>query len=657
MSYSFYPPIGSPRNGKILQVLGIARVSKPKKDKRPRHKEQNKELSLEAQEALYRRVVQQNYDKPFELHMIAGTGSGEYLDRKETSQANAAIESGLYDVCINEDLGRVFRRVHAYLFCELCEDHETRLVALNDSGVDTAREDWRMAAFFAVMRHESYNRDTAARIRRTLRTSFMRGGVCQVFPYGYVKPLGARHDDDVYKEASAQAIYDEWWCLLENNASYSEVADWLNANSVPTGSGCKDEKWTGRMVKRVTFNPILKGERRRNERMAKRVNKTGHRKSVKAPADELLVRHCPHLAFIEPKRYDRLIRKLTLKNDKYTRGRKAAAEQRKRPTKKWRAWPGQHLGCGVCGRDYYWGGHGQTEHMMCCGARDHLCWNGVTFDGVEAADRLSQAILAELEILPGFDATFSRLVEAKARAKSSSYDHEFKTVRSQLAKNAKQIQRVQSMILNDAKSSRTLPKMLMQLESEEDQLRQQEDFLKSQSSKQDFNLPSIDVIKREMRKILKMLPEKPEFCERMRRLVPSLRVYPYRLCDGGKIVLRAKAVMNLTALLPDALRVDEVTDVLRREIIVDLFDLPQRADYRERVVAMRAELTERQVAAKLKLTVTATQRAADLQRLMDEQGLSDPYVAVTEPPEDCSKLRRHRHKRYKFDPLPGFPDW
>ena len=34
-------------------------------------------------------------------------------------------------------------------------------------------------------------------------------------------------------------------------------------------------------------------------------------------------------------------------------------------------------------------------------------------------------------------------------------------------------------------------------------------------------------------------------------------------------------------------------------------------------------------------------------------GLTDPYVAVTEPPDDYAKLRRHKHKRYRFEPLEG----
>jgi hypothetical protein len=80
---------------------------------------------------------------------------------------------------------------------------------------------------------------------------------------------------------------------------------------------------------------------------------------------------------------------------------------------------------------------------------------------------------------------------------------------------------------------------------------------------------------------------------------------------------------------------------------------PQRVAFREQVLALRAEgKTERQVAEELGITITAAQRAAKLDRLMKEQGLSDPYQPIHEPPADNAKYRRHLHPRYCFEPLP-----
>jgi len=61
------------------------------------------------------------------------------------------------------------------------------------------------------------------------------------------------------------------------------------------------------------------------------------------------------------------------------------------------------------------------------------------------------------------------------------------------------------------------------------------------------------------------------------------------------------------------------------------------------------------VARKLKITVTAAQRAAALHRIMEANKLTDPYVPVTEPPADCTKLRRRLHPRYRFEPLDDGP--
>src|SRR5262245_46436519 len=113
MESSLYPALQA-RNGKALKVLGIARVSKPNKDKPKDIRGQGKhdELSLEDQEALLRTWLDRNYGKPFNIRVIAGTGSGEFLDRDESAQATAAVESREYDLVLTEDLGRVFRRVH-----------------------------------------------------------------------------------------------------------------------------------------------------------------------------------------------------------------------------------------------------------------------------------------------------------------------------------------------------------------------------------------------------------------------------------------------------------------------------------------------------------------------------------------------------------------
>ena len=350
------PPL-VPRHGSTLKVLGIARISTEHQDA----------LSLDDQQALYHQWLVDHADCLFELIVISGRGSGECLDRKEARLAEKAVETREYDLVIAEDLGRIFRRIHAQLFCELCEDVGTRLIAINDH-IDTAQDNWRVLAGFASIRHEMYNADTSKRIRRSLRNRFQQGGVVQTTVFGYIKPPGVKNDADLQRDPDAEPIYAEMFRRLEDGAGYSEIADWLNELGIQPGPYARSPRWTRSLVSQLVHNPILKGVRVRNRKISKRVNQTGRRKSVTAPPAERLERHVPHLAFIEAERYDRMIRMLDERNGKFRRKGMDGIDPRKEVPRKRTIWPGQHITCGICGRPYVYGGNGQKENLMCRGA-------------------------------------------------------------------------------------------------------------------------------------------------------------------------------------------------------------------------------------------------------------------------------------------------
>jgi site-specific DNA recombinase len=625
-------------------VLIIARISTVHQDLR----------SLADQIALCEKYVRDRYPGPVRFAHIQSRGSGEYLDRAELAQAEVAVESRAYDLAMTEDLGRICRRNRAVDFCELCEDADTRLVAINDS-LDTADDGWRLSAFFASFKHESGNKDTSKRIRRTLRNRFEQGGVVQTFPYGYIKAPGAKSDADVRKDPDAEPIYDEWFRRLEERQSYSEVADWLNSMKVPTGEWARGERWTGRMVARVTHNPILKGYRRRNERKSRRVNKTGRPKSVKAPPAERLRRHAPHLAFFEPARYDRLIAALAARHAACARGRTAGTpDERAGVPKKRTVWPGQHVTCGVCGHLFYWGGHGQAEHMMCAGARDYACWNAATFDGREAGRRLAAAVLAAAESLPEFDDAFRTKVAAAAVARRAGRVDALRRLDRELGQADRGLANVLDS-LEKVGFSPALQARLAEAEARKARLAAERADVAGHPDDVPV-LPPVEELKERARAAVgRMEFCDPAFGRLMTALVPRLEVRPYRLLDGGAVVLRAHAVVNLAPLTgPSA--AGALGGLITRAAAIDLFDPPQRVSFRERVVALRdAGLTERGAAERLGLTVTAAQRAVALHRMMAAAGVTDPYVLLAAPPEGDGKFRRHMHPRYEFRPLPGDP--
>ncbi|MDB5348598.1 MAG: Recombinase [Schlesneria sp.] len=644
---SKWDPAFAPKSGNVLKVVMICRISTLLQDTR----------SLADQEALYRKWLEEHVEIPWTCEVIAGQGSGENLER--AAYLDLIERTAEFDLVLTEDLGRICRRVHAHIFCENAVDVQTRVIAINDH-LDTAKDGWEMSSYFAVMRHETYNKDTSKRIRRSLRNRFSQGGVVQCFPYGYIKPHPKAADSDCFKDASAEPIYKEWFERLEEGQSYAEISDWLVANNIPVGPYVRRDKWTPELVAQVTHNPILKGERRRNVRMSDRVNKSGRKKSIKAPASELLIRHCPHLAFFDPAYYDGMIAMLRLRNGKYRRGKDGTDCRRNVPRGRTR-WPGQHLRCGICGRKFVFGGHGQKDHLMCDGARHHLCWNSVTCDGPLAVSKVLAAILGEVERLEGFDETFRCLVIEEAQAGVKEMAEEIARVDSQQRSLARSIDNYTKAI-GELGMSSALLNSLREAETRLTDLNFRRQGLKKAQLAKIPAMPTADELRTLANEaFLDIDVGTPEFARLMRELISDIHVYPFRLIDGGLPVLRAKLSLNLMAFMPSKSRLPGPALSFERMLVVDFFKKPDRERHRPEVVAgMQIEgTTFKDMAEKLEIFPSVAQRAGQIKRLMDSAGVSDPYLPIRAPIEGNSKYRRHHHPRFHFEPLSGYerPDF
>ena len=640
------PPLTA-KNGRILQVILACRVSSPGPGKQDIR-------SLSDQESLYREWLSDHTDLPMKVMVIAGSGSGETLDRKEFLELANQVETGQYDLVLCEDLGRIVRRMHAHLFAETCVDFETRLISINDN-VDTAHSGWQDRTIFSAWHHERSNRDTSDRIKRTHRSRFSQGGVLPHLIPGYIKTPGAKSDAEVRKDPDWEPIYDEWFARLERGDTFSDVADWLNAKGVPTG--CKrgnkrtKDKYDCALVGQRTRNAILKGQRERNNRESRRVNSTGRRRTVKAPPELKLERDCPHLAFIAPERYDRVIALLSERNGKYARGRKSGADSRKNVSRKRTVFPGQCIYCGMCGRLFVFGGHGQNDHLMCQGARDHLCWNGVSVDGPLAAAKISEAVFGALRTLKDFDSTFSEILNEEVLRANEALDGNAISISIDLEKCERELANLLHF-LRDGNHSEVVREELRRIEEERSRLL----LAKATAERSRVNeivLPTANMLRQLADDTFRDLAlDSYEFANSLRRLVPRIVVFPYRLCDGGKIVLRARFRLKLAALLAEHQTHPVLEQEMDRVLEVDLFNPPQREAYRNQVVALKSSgMMGSDIASALGITTTAVNYALALQRRMDKLGLTEAYQAVLEPPEDCIKLCRHKHPRYKFEPL------
>ena len=240
-----------PRNGHTLVVGVIARISGC---------QNQKEMGLVDQVDHAKEVVAELYQGPVEYREIATKGKGERIDRPELVEVEVMIRSRVLDLLVAEDLGRMVRGAAAVWFVGLAVDHGTRVLAPNDC-IDTADGNWEGDVIDACGHHVSHNEHASKRIKKKQMNRFVKfGGAMAREIYGYIVNEGVKTYDGWRIDPSATPIILEAARRLRATLNCSAVADWLNAEGIPLGPYCRNNKWDGAMVRRFFKNSLLKGQ-------------------------------------------------------------------------------------------------------------------------------------------------------------------------------------------------------------------------------------------------------------------------------------------------------------------------------------------------------------------------------------------------------------
>lgn len=635
----------TPRNGRTLMVCIVARISGCANQK---------ELSLEDQIDHAKEIVTDMYDGPVEFHTISTRGKGERLDRPELKEVEDLIRTRTVDLVVMEDVGRMVRGSDAVRIWGIAVDHGTRCIAPNDC-CDTAEDGWEEDLISACRDHVGHNAHTSKRLKHKLMNRFLKfGGATPRQCYGYIKPDGAKTYDDWQKDPAAAQVLQDGLKLLKEMLNCSAVADMFNERGVPVGPYCRRKSWDGAMVRRLFANPILKGQAGRGYRRTIKHHESGRRISVRNP-DGPAFREYPHLAHLDAVEFDDINQRLNAKNEACRRRLVNGVDPLLRVPRKRTRFPGQHATCWYCGRQYVWGGNGITTHLQCSGCREWRCWNSVGFDGAVAAARIVEIITNELYQLDQFDDQFTELVETAMN-------------RPRCAESREQLRKQEETLSQERKNfGDAIAQFGMRpwLQEQLDQLDARERELALTRRRVEFQAnENVQVPKSagELRGLFKerfshLAIDSPELGNLMRLLVPEFRVYLVRLCDGGHLLPRARIKLSLAGIAPDARQVPGLSELLTREMTIDLFTPPQRERIRTEAASLASQgVYQREIARRLseRPKQQTVQKALDLNRQMTERGLSSPFVMLLEPPDDYVKLRRHRNPKYRFEPLEGY---
>lgn len=658
--YGYSGPPTAPRNGKTLVVGIVARISGCANQK---------ELSLDDQVDHGKQVVAEMYNGPVDYRIIATKGKGERLDRPELEEIEAALRTRELDLLVMEDLGRLIRGAEASHILGIAVDHGTRVIVPNDC-IDTAEATWEEDALAACRDHVGHNAHTSKRLKHKLMNRFLKLGGAPARPVaGYIVPPGVKNYGGWCKDAKATPVIAEGLRVLRNTQSYSAVADFFNTvkydggTGFPSGPYCrrrlhdgsvrKTPKWDGRMVRRFFNNRILGGAPGRGFKHTVKHHETGRRIAVPNPKGPQFI-ECPHLAHVDLDELDAVGALLKQKNASMGRKKVNGVDPLFLVSRKDSRFPAPNSTCWYCGRHHVWGGNGMIHHLMCAGTRDWTCWCGVGFDGPLAVTRVMGAITAELYRLEEFDEQFRRLVQ-QAQGNRGDLEQRWRQLHvKEEALAQKQSNAKEAMAKFGAKP--LVQQLMSEVDIEEATLGVERRELEA-FAKRRIDVPASVAQLRSIleEQFVKVAEDSREFNNFLRRLVPAFHVYLVRLCDGGHLLPRARITLSLDGIVADAQHVPGLTPLLRRELTINLFDPPQRETIREEAVALEArDWDQREIAKRLAVTQAAVHKALALDRRMRSMGLTSPYVFVTDPPADYTKLRRHKNGRYCFEPADGY---
>lgn len=640
-----------PRRGTELAVGIVARISGCPNQK---------ELSIDDQIAHGKAVASEAFQGPKDYRIFRSIGKGERLDREELDEVIEALERNELDLLIIEDIGRLVRGTRAVDIIGIAVDHGTRVLAPNDA-IDSWDPNWEEAAIAAARDHVGHNTHTSRRLKQKLMNRFETLGAATARPiYGYIVPVRSTVDQvityhDWQKDPAATPWIPKGAGLLLESKNASLVADWFNENNLPDGPYCRSKGWTGPRILDFYSNSLLKGKPGRGHKHTVKRFETGRRVSVRNPNGAHFI-EVPHLAHLDEVIFDELQEALSARNSKFKRKLVDGVDPRANVPKKRSRFPGQLVTCHYCGRFYGWGANGQGGHLGCSGTKKWKCWNSISFDGLLAVEAMVAAITAELRGLTGFESQFAEIVAAahqQLHGGDSAARTEFE---QQLRRLNKEKANVMAAVRENG-SYATLTDELDAIQKQEKELSSKLDRLERRASTK-LILPEStgELLERFESEFGRLAIESTEFDILMRRLVPSISVHLVRRIDGGHPLPRAKVTLNLAGIYPDINLVPEFAKLVKREVTLDLFKPTQIDLIRMPALILRNQgMTHQQIdQLEVRPTKTAVSNALALHETMDSAGLVSPYVVLNEPPSDYNKLRRHRNKRYHFEPLEGY---
>ncbi|HSZ59740.1 MAG TPA: recombinase family protein [Tepidisphaeraceae bacterium] len=619
--------------------------------------------NIEAGYQYAERVLKDIWDGESVIRRLGEQASGLLIERKTILEALRLIEEGWPDVVLMEDASKSYRNPRYLIgFFQDCVDAGVRVIAPGDS-IDTFDENWEVALQTAALRHGLHIPDTRRRIRRTASQSFERGGMVGRIRFGYRKLTEKEADSGTFgprglrlaKVPATTPIFDAMRQMIakslvpgEQPCGGTELARWLNdegpdGKGVPPGPYVKSGKWTDHIVLNLLRDPLLYGLRQYPKVKHQTLFKTGkHRRSKNATPQQMYYVELAHMTQEQWEQMNKALDEI---------GHQAKAVQRAgvnspryRVATRDTVTGLQHATCIACKDLMYPVGQ---EQLKCCNGLIHEtggCWNHVQVPLKLLRAAMVDTLLARLERVPKSRRVMMEAAWHEVQKARHSEGGELEAIDAELAELRQQEENLTSAVATRGGKLEVLLKRLKTLAKsiKEAEQRRQEVATRIKEERFPKTLEQLEIDPRAV--LLELADTSFKFAALLRRVFTSVVIQPVQALDSGQVHPRVLLTLDLSVLSPQK---QESPVQLDPPVAVDVFEppvhirhLPALLEKKAALLAQHKKASLSVLAAELKINRMTVKRALGYWKLMQAEGLTEPYRVLTAAPLNASRWKR-----------------
>jgi hypothetical protein len=525
-------------------------------------------------------------------------------------------------------------------------------VAIND-GIDTNELDWQSKLSQHAEEHAAFIDKLAYRIMRAALARWKRGEAMGPLKPGYKRVVIdlVRHElthrgpykDD--KDERWSATIEEFFHRAARGDPPATLANFLNAQNFPPVTNSLNKVWTDTGAKKMIKNPVYRGTEQFRATFSKKHHHSGHRLPKHNAPESIWLRPMPHLRFVSDLVWQQANQAIAKRDfcGKHPRG---LDNPNYRIPRESRSLLSNHFYCGVCGGKMI--GVGRAGGGYRCGAALRgLCWCRASVKRDFAHQLILRAVTMRLLEQPDAVDTLVDWVQLlhldNGDAKQTLTD-----LHAKISAAQQRIRDCGEALLGNP-SSPFLSEQLKNAETEEARLVQERAALESQVTA--TPPPSrADIIDSIAAAVATLSDGSREAGLLLRQITP-IQAVPFQRIDSSLVVLRARFKIDLTALLPgqwqEILRGAHVDlkdgKILTEEVTFDLFDSPGHVRFAEKAHSLHQQgVGVEDVGRQLGIPPWTAHNAIRLGEMVQEQGLSEPYVELKAPPGKASRWGRRK---------------